>query len=93
MRNVALAELTDKAPANAPLIAGNVAAMRGALGQSGEIGVDSICAIHDALMRGTREAPGLRDEQVWMGGSPYSPHGAAFVPRMRAACGSPSKTS
>lgn len=80
VRNVALAELTDKAPANALLIADNVAAMREALGQSGEIGVDSICAIHDVLMRGTREAPGLRDEQVWIGGSPYSPHGATFVP-------------
>ena len=80
VRNVALAELTDKAPANALLIAGNVAAMREALGQSGEIGIDSICAIHDVLMRGTREAPGLRGEQVWIGGSPYSPHGAAFVP-------------
>ena len=80
VRNVALAELSDKAPANALLIAGNVAAMREALGQSGEIGVDSICAIHDVLMRETREAPGLRKEQVWIGGSPYSPHGATFVP-------------
>lgn len=80
VRNVALAELSGKAPANALLIAGNVAAMREALGQSGEIDVDSICAIHDVLMRGTREAMGLRGEQVWIGGSPYSPHGAAFVP-------------
>ena len=79
-RNVALAELTDTAPANALLVAGNVAAMREALGQSGEIGIDSICAIHDVLMRGTREVPGLREEQVWIGGSPYSPHGATFVP-------------
>ena len=80
VRNVALAELTDKAPANALLIAGNVAAMREALGQSGDVGIDSICAIHDVLMRGTREAMGLREEQVWIGGSPYSPHGATFVP-------------
>jgi Fic family protein len=80
VRNVALAELSDKAPANALLIAGNVAAMREALGQSGEIGIDSICAIHDVLMRGTCEALGLRKEQVWIGGSPYSPHGATFVP-------------
>ena len=79
-RNVALAELSDKAPANALLIAGNVAAMREALGQSGEIGIDSICAIHDVLMRGTHEATGLREEQVWIGGTPYSPHGATFVP-------------
>ena len=80
VRNVALAELSGKAPANALLIAGNVAAMREALGQSGEIDIDSICAIHDVLMEGTREAKGLRDEQVWIGGSPYSPHGATFVP-------------
>lgn len=23
---------------------------------------------------------GLRDEAVWIGGTPYSPHGASFVP-------------
>ena len=80
VRNVALAELSSKAPSNALLIAGNVAAMREALGQSGDIGIDSICAIHDVLMRGAREEPGLRKEQVWIGGSPYSPHGATFVP-------------
>lgn len=80
VRNVALAELSDRAPANALLIAGNVAAMREALGQSGEVDIDSICAIHDVLLRGTHEAMGLRDEQVWIGGSPYSPHGAMFVP-------------
>ena len=80
VRNVALAELSSKAPSNALLIAGNVAAMREALGQSGDIGIGSICAIHDVLMRGTREEPGLRKEQVWIGGSPYSPHGATFVP-------------
>ena len=80
VRNVALAELNDKAPANALLIAGNVAAMREALGQDGSISIESICAIHDVLMRNTGEILGLRDEQVWIGGSPYSPHGAAFVP-------------
>jgi len=80
VRNVALAELTDKAPANALLIADNVAAMREALRQSDDVGIDSICAIHDVLMGGTREAPGLRKEQVWIGGPPYSPHGATFVP-------------
>ena len=79
-RNVALAELSSRAPANALLIAGNVAAMREALGQSGEIDIDSICAIHDVLMKSTRESMGLREEQVWIGGSPYSPHGATFVP-------------
>ncbi len=79
-RNVALAELSDKAPANALLIAGNVSAMREALGQRGDVDIKSICAIHDVLMRNTRETLGLRNEQVWIGGSPYSPHGATFVP-------------
>ena len=41
-----------------------------ALRQSGRIGVDLLCAIHEALMRGTSDAMGLRDEQVWIGGSP-----------------------
>lgn len=80
VRNVALAELTDKAPANALLIAGNVAAMRKALKQRGSLNVDSICAIHDTLMAGTAERSGLRNEQVWIGGTPYSPHDASFVP-------------
>lgn len=78
--NVALAELSDKAPSNARLIAGNVAAMRTVLAQSGPLSVDSICAVHDVLMSGTGEAQGLRSEQVWIGGTPYSPHGASFVP-------------
>ena len=37
VRNVALAELSSKAPSNALIIAGNVAAMREALGQSGDL--------------------------------------------------------
>lgn len=80
VRNVALAELSDKAPTNALLIAGNVAAMREALRQSGPVSIDSICSIHDVLMAETSEWEGLRNEQVWIGGTPYSPHGASFVP-------------
>lgn len=80
VRNVALAELSDKAPSNARLIAGNVAAMRAALSQKGPLAIESICGVHDALMEGTGEGRGLRNEQVWIGGTPYSPHGALFVP-------------
>ena len=80
VRDVALAELTDKTPSNARLIAGNVAAMRMALGQEGPITIDSICAVHDTLMRDTGELLGLREEQVWIGGTAYSPHGAIYVP-------------
>ena len=80
VRNAALAELTDKAPANALIIARNIAAMREALEQDGDMDIGSICAIHDVLMKNTGEEMGLRNEQVWIGGSPYSPHGASFVP-------------
>ena len=80
VRNVALAELSDKAPSNARLIAGNVATMRTVLSQHGPMDIASICTVHDTLMMNTGELQGLRDEQVWIGGSPYSPHGAAFVP-------------
>lgn len=80
VRNVALVEFTDKAPQNAKLIAGNVAAMRAVLAQTGPITVDAICQIHDTLMKDSGEELGLRSEQVWIGGTPYSPHEAAFVP-------------
>lgn len=80
VRNVALAEFTDKAPENAKLIAGNVTAMRTVLAQTGSIAVDAICQIHDILMKDSGEALGLRNEQVWIGGTPYSPHDATFVP-------------
>lgn len=80
MRNVTLAELTGNAPSNAKLVAGNVSAMREALDQRGPVTVDAVCAIHKALMRDTGEELGIRSEQVWIGGTALSPHGAAFVP-------------
>ncbi|MDR0854467.1 MAG: Fic family protein [Clostridiales Family XIII bacterium] len=82
IRNVAMAELSEKAPKNAQLIAGNVSAMKKALELSSEISVSTILQIHKALIAPTKEdfAGNIRDEQVWVGGSPYSPHDAIFVP-------------
>lgn len=82
IRNVALAEITDAVPANAQLIAGNVMAMRKTLDLPDEISVEGILAIHRALIEQSGDSFGgqLRDEQVWIGGTPYSPHGALFVP-------------
>lgn len=80
VRNVALAELSDKTPENAQVIAGNVSAMRKAIADPGTLDLATVESIHDTLMRGTDERSGLRDEQVWIGGTPYSPHGAIFVP-------------
>ena len=81
-RNVALAELTNDAPHNAQLIAGNIAAMREALSGNGELSIEAILAIHKVLIDRTGQSFGgeLRDEQVWIGGSAYSPHGAIYVP-------------
>lgn len=82
VRNVALAEVVDDAPYNARLIAQNIAAMHRALDTGGELSVATIVDIHDALMGECSASPedALRHEQVWIGGTPFSPHGALFVP-------------
>lgn len=80
VRNVALAELSGKTPANARLIAANVTAMRTALLQAGPLDVEAIVSVHSVLMADADAQPGIRTEQVWVGGTAYSPHGALFVP-------------
>lgn len=82
MRNIALAELSNNAPHNAKLIAGNVAAMREALSLPDVLSADGIRRVHKALMHeaDTTMAGQMRTEQVWVGGTPYSPHEAKFVP-------------
>jgi Fic family protein len=66
---------------NADLVAANVDAMNRALELADSVTPAAILAIHEALMRGQALAcPGsFRTEQVWIGGSSVSPHGAAFV--------------
>lgn len=82
VRNVALAEVCSDAPHNARLIAGNVAAMCTVLSQSGELTSEAIRAVHKPLIDPTGQSFGgeFRTEQVWVGGTAYSPHGALFVP-------------
>ncbi len=82
VRNVALAEVSDDGPQNALLIRGNLEAMKTALALDGELGVDAILEIHRILInRGGMTFGGqLRDQQVWVGGTAYSPHGALYVP-------------
>ena len=81
-RNIALAEISETAPHNAQLIVGNIKAMREALSSKGELGIPEILKIHAALMNraGFTSGGAIRKEQVWVGGYPYSPHGAMFVP-------------
>lgn len=81
-RALAMAELDLARPgSNAQLVAANVEAMRRAVELAEEISPASILAVHAALMHGTPTAdPGaFRDQQVWVGGSSVSPHGASFV--------------
>lgn len=81
-RNVALAELAPDAPHNAQLIAGNIAAMKSALSLEGPLEVAGILEIHRTLINrdGVTFGGALRSEQVWVGGPPFSPHGALYVP-------------
>lgn len=81
-RNVALAELAPDAPHNAQLIAGNIAAMKSALSLEGPLEVAGILEIHRTLINrdGVTFGGALRSEQVWVGGSSFSPHGALYVP-------------
>lgn len=79
-KNVALAELSSITSSNAQLIAHNIAAMRTALNQKDDLDLNALCLIHSTLMQGTNEYLGIRTEQVWIGGTPYSPHDANFVP-------------
>jgi len=82
-KSLALAEIgIVRHGSNAGLVAANVNAMSLALELADDVTPASILAIHEALMRGQAIAsPGsFRTEQVWIGGTGVSPHGAAFVP-------------
>ncbi len=67
---------------NARLVQANVEAMNRALELTGPLTPDHVLAVHEALMHGQdRAEPGrFRDQQVWIGGTDFSPHRADFVP-------------
>lgn len=71
---------------NASLVQANVAAMNRALEHVGPLTRDHVLAVHEALMHGQSEAdPGqFRTQQVWIGGTDYSPHRADFVPPLHS---------
>lgn len=81
-RNLAMASLGVGGKQNAELVAANVRAMREALDIGDEITPGSILAVHRALLGESDPdvAGRWREEQVWVGASPVSPHGADFVP-------------
>jgi Fic family protein len=77
-----LAELGSTAKRNATEIVGNVAAMTAALELADRLDGDAVLAMQDALIG--QHDPAIagrwRDEQVWIGGGSFGPHGAEFVP-------------
>ena len=81
-RAIALAELGDTSKKNATMIVSNVKAMEAAIALSDDLSAASILAMHTALLEDEHpEWVGhWRDAQVWIGGSRFGPHNAAFVP-------------
>lgn len=81
-KSIALAELGSKDKRNATEIVGNVAAMVAALALADRLDEDAILAMHEALLVDVQPeiAGRWREEQVWIGGDSFGPHGAAFIP-------------
>ncbi len=81
-KSIALAELGSKDKRNATEIVGNVAAMVAALALADRLDEDAILAMHAALLADVQPeiAGRWREEQVWIGGDSFGPHGAAFIP-------------
>src|SRR3954447_14029836 len=78
---IALAELGSTEKRNATEIVGNVAAMKAALALADRLDQSAILAMQSALVGGHH--PGIagrwREEQVWIGGDSFGPHGAEFI--------------
>jgi Fic family protein len=79
---IALAEIGDPTRHNASIIVANTRAMQAAIALADDLDEQAILDMHEALLGASH--PQLvghwRDQQVWVGGSNYGPHGAAYVP-------------
>jgi Fic family protein len=78
---IALAELGSTEKRNATEIVGNVAAMKAALDLADRLDQSAILAMQRALVGGHDSgiAGRWREEQVWIGGDSFGPHGAEFI--------------
>ena len=81
-KSIALAELGSRDKRNATEIVGNVAAMIAALTLADRLDQSAILAMHEALLAHVQPdiAGRWREEQVWIGGDSFGPHGATFIP-------------
>lgn len=78
---LAISAIGHKGRGNADMIVANVRAMETAVSHAGLIDKDSILDVHFELMK-TQAASGAgewRGEPVWIGGTSYGPHEAAYV--------------
>lgn len=86
-QSVALAELYPKASSDARLVVANMIATQRALELPAGLSLEGIVEIHDLLLDNshlenqTNSAfEKLRQKQVWLGGTSFTPHTALFVP-------------
>lgn len=81
-RAIALAELGHGERSNAREIVANVHAMQAAIALADRLDGEAVLAMHAVLMEHDRhhQAGRWRREQVWIGGTSFGPHLAAFVP-------------
>lgn len=81
-KSIALAEMGDPTRQNANVIVANTRAMEAAIALADRLDEGAILDMHAALIGGEHPTwvGRWRDQQVWIGGSNFGPHGAEFVP-------------
>lgn len=81
-RAIAEAELGVRQTGNAPEIVANTKTMTAAISLADRLDSRAIITMHDTLVdpSGVDVVGKFRDDQVWVGGSDFGPHGAMFVP-------------
>jgi Fic family protein len=81
-RAIAEAELRPTHTGNVSLIVANTRLMSAAIALADHIDSQAIIKMHDALLGhdAAEEPERFRNQQVWIGGSDFGPHGAMFVP-------------
>jgi Fic family protein len=81
-RAIAEAELLPAGRPNATIIVANERAMTAAIALANSIDSNAVLSMHEALLAASEPeiAGRWREEQVWIGGGDFGPHGALFVP-------------
>lgn len=79
-RSLADAELGEETGDNAQLVVANVRAMERVLANELPVTLEAVLGVHATLIAPDPDhGPGLREEQVWIGGKRTGPHLATYV--------------